>query len=172
VAIFASEYQPTYHTSSIQQPSEIPGFTFVNSRELQSIISRDYQELVVCSQQKLHKATVVMAGAVLEALLLDALLQQKQTAEENSKAPKSRGGDVKSLEEWGLNDLLTVALELKLIENNIEGLSHPIRELRNLIHAGKEIRTKTIFDENEAGIAIRVVNIVIRNLSSCTRVES
>lgn len=61
-------------------------------------------------------------------------------------------------------DLINVAVELKLVSAGVEKLSHPIREFRNLIHPGNEIRNDLQFGQEEARIALEGINIVHRNL--------
>jgi hypothetical protein len=54
---------------------------------------------------------------------------------------------------------------MKLVTPGVEKLSHSIREYRNLIHPGNEVRNQLHFDAEEARIALEVLSIVHRDLS-------
>jgi len=96
---------------------------------------------------------------MIEAILAD-LLQQHATAALSAKnAPKQP-----DVGRWDLADLIKVAVELKLVTPGVEKLSDPIREYRNLVHAGNEVRTGLRFGPEEARIALEVLNIVHRDL--------
>jgi len=77
-----------------------------------------------------------------------------------TKAPKNP-----DISRWDLADLINVAVELKLVSAGVEKLSHPIREFRNLIHPGNEVRNSLQFGAEEAKIALEVLHIVHRGLS-------
>ena len=66
---------------------------------------------------------------------------------------------------WDLSELINVAVELPLVTSGLEKLSHSIREYRNLVHPGNEIRSKLHFDAEEARISLEVLNILHRDLS-------
>jgi len=86
--------------------------------------------------------------------------QNKPAAIVSKSAPKES-----DISRWGLADLINVAVELELVSVGIEKLSHSIREYRNLVHPGNELRNKLAFDSEEAKIAIEVLNILHRDLS-------
>jgi hypothetical protein len=65
---------------------------------------------------------------------------------------------------WDLADIIEVAVELSLVPPAVSKLSHPIREYRNLVHPGNEIRTGLVFGREEARIAIDVLGILHREL--------
>ncbi len=66
---------------------------------------------------------------------------------------------------WSLSDLIEVSLELKLVTPGVQKLSHSLREYRNLVHPGREIRENLVFDAEEAKIALEVLNILYRDRS-------
>jgi hypothetical protein len=69
------------------------------------------------------------------------------------------------LTKWDLRDLIAVCVDLKLVSPGVERLSSPVREYRNLVHAGNELRTGLVFGSEEARIALEVLNMVHRDLS-------
>ncbi|PYU22855.1 MAG: hypothetical protein DMG32_17240 [Acidobacteria bacterium] len=107
-----------------------------------------------------------MCGSLIEGLLLDALQRDEPKARAANKTPKLKGGvKIKPLADWNLGELIDVAVELNIIETHAEQFSHGVRNYRNLIHPGKEIQSAQKVATEEADIAEKVLEIVIRELS-------
>jgi len=135
-------------------------FFFVSDVKLKEIIQRDYEEVQKVRSVNAVKATIVLSGSLIEALLLDSLIKDEQKATTSIKAPPK-----KILSEWNLNELIIVARDLGIISSDAASrFIDPIRDFRNLIHPGKEKRSKMKFSMEEANIAFQVLKIVIRDL--------
>ena len=136
-------------------------FTFVKDSALRNAIERDYSEIQRALIASCPKSVMILAGGVIEALLLDALRQDATSAKASSAAPKNKKG----LDRWNLSDLINVGIDLGLIKGGAAKLSHSIREYRNLVHPGNEIRNRLDVKREEARIAIEVLHIIHRDLS-------
>jgi hypothetical protein len=134
-------------------------FTFIQNEELRRIIDRDYGEMQRAFVSNCWKSVIILAGSAIEAILSDLLQRDVAKAKNSGKAPKEA-----DINKWDLVDLINVAVDLKLVSEGIEKLSHPVRQYRNLVHPGNEIRNKLTFGTEEARIALEVVNIVYRDL--------
>jgi len=145
--------------SEMTPVTEKRNFPFISDNELRKILERDYLEIQRAFIAQCWKSVIIMCGSAMEAILLDLLKQDEEKAKSSQKAPGE-----KNLEKWSLNDLIEVAIDLKLVTEGIATLSHPVREYRNIIHPGNEIRNKIDFDKEEARIAIEVINILHRDL--------
>lgn len=154
--------QEMHPKSSIQaEPRQLEkeDFSFVADTKLREIIERDYEEVQKIKNARAPKATIVLAGSIVEALLLEALLKESSKAKMSSKAPKEN-----DLRKWPLNGLIEVAEELGKIEQDTTKFSYVVKDYRNLIHPGKEIRIKLKPKPEEAEIAFQVLKKVIRDL--------
>jgi hypothetical protein len=136
-------------------------FAYVNDAAVRTIIIRDYDELQRAYVAKCWKAVILLCGGSIEAILLDLLKGNEPTAKGAAAAPKQA-----DLTRWDLSDLINVAVELKLVGAGIEKLSHSVRGYRNLIHPGVELRNQLSFDHEEARIALEVLHLLDRELSS------
>jgi hypothetical protein len=105
------------------------------------------------------KASTVLAGAVVEALLLWAIQRDPQTLTGLAKKPKG------PLEKWGLADLINVASALKAIKPDTATQAGLAKNFRNLIHPGRAQRTNEICDRATALTALAAAETVIRDLS-------
>jgi len=150
----------------IEETDSIPvterkAFTFIQSPELRKVIERDFSEVQRAYIAECWKSVIILCGGTIEAILTDLLLANGARAKSSGAAP----GRISDITKWDLTDLISVAVDLKLISAGVEKLSHSLREYRNLVHPGNEIRNKLTFDAEEARIALEVLNIVYRDLS-------
>lgn len=141
---------------------EEKNFSFVKNRKLKIIIERDYLEVQKAFNSDCYKSVIILSGGLIESILLDLLESQKEKAKKSNKAPKPKKDD---LLEWNLKFLIDVSVDLYPKLNALEKLSHTIRDYRNLVHPGNEIRNALKFGQEEAQIALQVLNILHRELS-------
>jgi hypothetical protein len=134
-------------------------FLHITDKELQALLHRDSQDLQRAFVAQCWKATIVLAGGAMEAILLDRLSLDVASSVSATSAPKKA-----DLTRWDLSDLIKVAVELKLVYSSVEKLSHSVREYRNLIHPGNELRNKLTVGAEEARIAIEILNLIDREL--------
>ena len=135
-------------------------FGFVTDTKLRSLLERDYRELQRAFVSQCWKSVIILAGSVLEAVLLDLILSHTDAARSSGSAPSET-----DLSRWSLASLIDVAVDLGLASTGMQKLSHPVREYRNLVHPGNEIRNDLAFGAEEARIAIEVLHIAYRDLS-------
>lgn len=140
--------------------TETRSFTFLREPKLREIVERDYGEIQRAFISQCWKSTIVLAGGAIEAILADLLLANEPSAKAAAATPKKA-----DITKWDLADLIEVAIELQLVSGGVSKLSHSVREYRNLIHPGNEVRTGLVFDREEAQIALEVLNMLHRDLS-------
>jgi hypothetical protein len=117
-------------------------------------------ELQLVFHSKGWKSTIILAGGVIEGILTDLLLHCPEAAKAKCAPRKS------DITRWTLHEMLSVALELNQVQPAVGRLSHSVREYRNLIHPGMEIRENLTFGSEEAEIALQVLQILIREMGS------
>lgn len=140
--------------------TETKEFSFVKNNDIRKCLERDYTEIQRAFIARCWKSVIILSGGAIEAILTDLLEANASRATGSQKAPKQ-----KDITRWDLADLINVSVELDLVSSGVEKLSHSVREYRNLVHPGNEIRNKLTFDSEEAKIALEVLHIVHRNLS-------
>jgi hypothetical protein len=140
--------------------TEVKEFKFVRDSALRTILQRDYLEIQRAYVAQCWKSVIILAGGAIEAILLDLVLQNENRARASLKAPNQS-----DLTRWDLRDLIAVCVDLRLVSSGVERLSSPVREYRNLVHPGNELRSKLVFGAEEARIALEVLNMVHRDLS-------
>ncbi len=105
---------------------------------------------------KAWKAVHVLAGSIVEAVLIDSL--------ESVKCKTS-----KPLNEMVLGELIPLAKAEKLLDDETIDLTTVIRKYRNLIHPGRVTRLEKRVEETGAVIATQVVELVIREVAESRR---
>ncbi|MHB8122927.1 MAG: hypothetical protein ACYDG4_12315 [Desulfuromonadaceae bacterium] len=140
--------------------TETKDFSFVKNSEIRRCLERDYTEIQRAFIAQCWKSVIVLSGGAIEAILTDLLISNSTKAKLSPKAPKQN-----EVMKWDLADLINVSVELDFVSSGVEKLSHSVREYRNLVHPGNEIRNKLTFNSEEAKIALEVLHIVHRDLS-------
>jgi tetratricopeptide (TPR) repeat protein len=142
----------------------------VTSPELIVFLRRDMREAVFSLATQSYKATLILCGSIVEAILLDRLQTRRDSAIRSlenvfAKANKRMTADDKDIERWTLERLLDVAREENIISENLYHWGHGIRGFRNLVHPGVEQRKKIDVSRDGAEIAWQVVKHLLNELS-------
>lgn len=145
-------------------PDEIPSptisqLTFIGDDELRDSIRADLSTANSALHNSEWKASTVLAGAVVEALLLWAI--QANATALAALASKPTG----TPEQWPLAELIDVAHRLRLIEQNTTDQAVLAKNFRNLIHPGRAQRLREACDRGTALTALAATELVIRDLT-------
>lgn len=147
---------------SVVEQSKPEDFAFVADESLRQIIQRDYVELERVTNANALKSRIILAGGLIEAVLLDALLQNETNARASKDASKEQ------LEKRDLADLIKAASELKLLTPDAHKYTEFTRAYRNLVHPGLELRSGQTVRPEIAAIAEQVLKIVIADIRAST----
>lgn len=131
-----------------------------------------WEEAERCEAARAWLAANIMFGSILEAALhgwLGGSLDQAMNAPSAPKRNKSSDKGPVPFDKWGLHDLITVAVELGLIDPALNRHASALRENRNLIHPSRQMQERSMPDGALTAISKQVVNAV---LSSMARVRS
>lgn len=152
------------HTALLQCPDEAPFsessiLKFVDDAELRGSLLIDLHAVQVNLHEGSWKPATVLAGSVIEALLLWAITRLPEILKTRAEA----------LSWEGLGTLGPLALEKKLITKDVATSVELAQNFRNLIHPGRELRTGTKCDQGSAYGAASAMHLVIRDLDHRTQ---
>jgi hypothetical protein len=163
VPVLESERQKVHLlTEQTRQPDK---FFFVGDPQLKSQLDSDWKEVSATYTVEAWKACVVLCGAVLEGVLLDAIRPREEEAVAALKTAAPQR-DLPPLDRWDLVDLVDAAAYVKLIGQGALHLGHALRLHRNLVHLGRQISDGIEVTKAEADISISTVERCIRELTS------
>lgn len=132
------------------KPPEVsPDFSFMANDDLRKVVERDYLELQRLDRSEALKSTLVLAGGILEGVLLDALVQAGKW-------------DPLEASRRFLNEMIGPAKNAGIISE--DRLSDVVRKYRALIHPGRQTREAITFDTHDANLARSAVEIMIREI--------
>lgn len=131
-----------------------PSFDFVTADDLREALESDLREMDACLSAGANKAAQVLAGSILEALLVDHL---------ESVGYEAKSG--KSTMELPLGELLSAARQHGIITGTASDLASVVRDFRNLIHPGRLLRLREEVNPQTARIARDLVGIVTRSVA-------
>lgn len=150
-----------------------PDLAFVTDPDHRAALRLDVSTAERAFSNGEFKAATVLAGSVVEALLLSAIQAKpapdvaKAVADENAARA---GAKRKSLaaagpEHWGLADYIAVGTRLGILDEALQAATDLAREYRNLIHPGLATRTAARCTRGTALQAMAAMNLVIERLS-------
>lgn len=114
---------------------------------LKEVVEERWLESQRCQHVHAYLSAVIMMGSILEGLLLSRASLDMPKACSSSKAPKNKGGKVQAIQDWNLNSLIDVAVDVGWLKIDRGKFSHALRESRNVVHPWVQITQKAAFDQ-------------------------
>lgn len=137
----------------------------VSDPAIRAVLEQLARELVVARRESLFTSAIVLAGAIGEGVLFDALVQRKSAAQASTKAPKSKSGALDLVaDEWKLVSLIEVAEDIGLLSPNVKQMAHSVRDFRNMVHPKKQATSGARADEPEMNGALAWLEAVLRDV--------
>lgn len=129
-------------------------FDFISDEKFRLLLIRDYEELNKCIEVEASKSVLILCGSLVESILTDYFL---------NLPPKNMNLE-KDILKMDLAGLINLAFDYKIISNTSKDLSNVLRNYRNLIHPGREIRNNEKFDVDTAKVAKSLLNIILKEI--------
>jgi len=136
---------------------------------LAEVIERDIRELEYAQRAKCHKSSLLLAGSILEGVLLAVLDRRRDLAGSLLKRRKFP-------DEASLADLITIAADspfftdgTKFLSPTAKALATALTEHRDLIHPQAEIRSGIKVDEVTANGMLHLLRRVVLDLEIAAR---
>lgn len=127
-------------------------FDFITDEEFRSVLESDYAEMRVCIENGAWKAVHVLAGSIIEAVLVDYLVGAKKTK------PDPLG--------MSLGQLIDACTKTGVLSEKAGELSSALKSYRNLIHPGRSVRLNESADGDGAVVAHALVSIIVRDVAA------
>lgn len=132
----------------------------IKKKKIKDIFIRDYNELVFNYLSNQQKTTILMSGTIIELLLLYILDKQKIIKYKVGTKQKE-----KKVTEMDITEMLEVCDKEQLITNAPKKFMDGMKQFRNFIHPGKELREKTLdIDKSTVELSFNIVNWLILNI--------
>jgi len=150
--------------------SSTAGLDFISDEIQRQILRIDKSDADRALSNGEWKAATVLAGSIIEALLLWAIFKRAADIpgavgvlqKRNVNLPRAN----RAPEEWHLHEFIEVSAELKIIGDTTAAQCRLAKGFRNLIHPGAEIRRAERCGRPEALGSAAALEHVIRDLSS------
>jgi hypothetical protein len=129
----------------------MPNFGFIVTQEFRDSLDADAKEMAVAFEGKAWKARQVIAGSIIEAVLIDFLLDRQPEA--------LKGRDPLKLQ---LAEAIDLCGTEKVLNERTQSLCAVVRSYRNLIHPGRQLRLdEPPPSESTARIAMVLVDLIV-----------
>lgn len=126
--------------------------SFVQDEELRDSLEKDFLEIEKAYENESWKAVHVLAGSIVEALLLETIISVDPSANRESLLKKALG------------DLISDSVGLDILSDKEEKLTTVLKDYRNLIHPGRVLRLQESVNKDSASICLSVVRIIASKL--------
>ena len=155
-------------------PDEFPAagtaeLTFITNADFRGGLRKDISGVNSALTNGEWKAATVLAGSVIEALLLWALQQSPpvdiQAAVKRLLGNKFSKNPDKDLKKWVLHEYIEIAAELKVISNDTAASARLAKDFRNLIHPGLAERLGQECNRATALSAVAALEHVVNDLT-------
>lgn len=138
-----------------------PPFDYITAQPYRSLLEADFEEMQLCLRAGAWKAAMVLAGSLIEAVLIEHL--------EWLSGP----GDEKRLRKMMLADAITSCESLGEINQTTAKLCSAVKDYRNLIHPGKVVRDSVAApDQSNAMIVTALVGRITQEISATRSARS
>lgn len=149
---------------------ETAGLEFIEEEGFRDNLRVDISSTEIAFSNGEWKGATVLAGSVVEALLLWALQARnpsdiKNTVEALRQSEPSFRDPGETLERWDMYSLIEVAAKLQAISANTASQCRLAKDFRNLIHPGRAQRLGEVCDRGTALSAMAAVEFVVRDLT-------
>lgn len=141
------------HQGMVSAVAQRPAFDFITDQEFRRDLEANYDELEACAGVEAWKAVYVLAGSIIEAVLVDYLINTKHQAEPD---PLHMGFDA----------LISACRKAGVLGQQSADLSRALRNYRNLIHPGRKIRLGESVDSDGALVAQSLVRMIVKDVAA------
>lgn len=128
-------------------------FEFIADQQYKNLLIRDFSELQTCVDSKASKSVLILSGSIIEAVLLEFFSHNLPEGITKTKLLK-----------MSLAELIIQAEKIELISSKSRELSTVVKNYRNLIHPGREVRTNEKFDYETAIVSFSLVKIILKEV--------
>lgn len=137
----------------------MPSFDYITSKEFRESLESDHTEMRKCADVQAWKSVQVLAGSIVESLLVDYIISMTNTSKP-SKDPLK----------MDLGEAITFCRSEKVLTDRTADLCSVIRSYRNLIHPGRMVRLdEQPPDKGSSMIALALVDIIAEELARVRR---
>lgn len=130
-------------------------FDFVSDEKFRFSLEQDYQELISSVQNGAWKAAHLLAGSIIEAILIDYLL--------------ATGLQHTDLLNLTLEDAISLSAEKGGLSEKAVYVAYTIKSYKNLIHPNRSIRLRENIEEGSAKVAQALVDIITKEISEAKK---
>lgn len=137
----------------------MPTFDYITAKEFRESLEADYAEMKKCFEVRAWKGSQVLAGSIVETLLLDYIVSTGNSSRV-SKDPLK----------MDLAEAISICRSESVLTDRTGDLCSVIRSYRNLIHPGRMVRLGEQPPNREsASIALALVDIITEEISKARR---
>lgn len=140
-------------SASLPEPSGLPSvrFDFIKNADLRAMAARDYAELHVAASFKNHKSMALLAGSVVESVVLDLLL--------------AKGVLFDEIMDLSAGKLYQRAIAEGLLKGRQQSAADASRDTRNFVHPAVELKEGRL-SAAQAELSVNLMKVILGELGA------
>jgi hypothetical protein len=149
-------------------PVDVRDFNFIRDPELRRVLVADYVEAQRAFASEAFKAAAILAGGVIEGMLLDYLQAPSVTERPNYGGATDNFPRTDGAINWNrvsLTNLIGAASQLGALGAGVRALVEGARDFRDTVHPTAEVRLGARAGREEAELLLALVRLIYRDLS-------
>jgi hypothetical protein len=131
-------------------------FQIISNAKIKKQCEKDFKEFEICIAKSCYKASLVLAGGIIESLLYDFILNSPSLQLEVENFEKRN---------IGLEELIQISRKNQILRTDTIPLLDKIKNYRNSIHPNLYIRQDIRINKNIAGIAKSCIHEVLNDIN-------
>ena len=150
-------------------PLDARDFGFVLSDKHRAVLTLDYIEAQRAFYSGAHKASALLSGGIIEAMLMDALQRPAVVARAEyttavQTLPRQAGGAI-NWDRASLTPMIAAASALSLLTATAARMAEGARDYRDTVHPNAEVRLDFRAGREDAELMLALVRLVYRDLA-------
>jgi hypothetical protein len=137
----------------------MPSFDYITAKEFREALEGDHLEMRKCADAQAWKSVQVLAGSMVESLLIDYLASSTNPTRSNKDPLK-----------MDLGEAIAICRSEAVLSDRTADLCSVIKSYRNLIHPGRMVRLgEQPPDQGSSTIAMALIDIIAEEVATVRR---
>jgi hypothetical protein len=134
---------------------------FIGNADVRVIVSQYFEEFKTTYFSEAIRAPIILIGAIIEALLTEALKKDQEGAESEYKKQKS---EKKEISKWRFEEIIDISIEMGIIPKELENQTDMLRNFRNYVHIHRAVKSGIQLDNHYKELCKNALFIILKEV--------
>jgi hypothetical protein len=131
---------------------------------LDYIIASRWKEAQICQHAGSYLSAIILMGSILEALIFSRAMINAAETLRSKESPREKDGKIKPLQDWNLNELLLVAIDMGWLKARPGDFNAALRKFRFLVQPWGEASCQVEVSAEVSQASWKILNKSVEDL--------